>query len=142
MEYLELEFDPDSLEAFGQTHLGGRLGDKAGVARYSGLSLEPLTKWKRSIRNPLRKAWCRRYLTWLGPERLLSMGYDSRRLRSELDSIEVGWDGLAADSLAVTSTAARSALRRRTRPNAAPTIATGTNGQLSTSGAGVKGGVT
>ena len=50
MDYLELDFDPASLEAFSKTDLQGRLGDKAGVARYAGLSSEPLTKWKRSIR--------------------------------------------------------------------------------------------
>jgi hypothetical protein len=25
---------------------------------------------------PLRQAWCRRYLRWLGAERLALMGYD------------------------------------------------------------------
>ena len=144
MDYLELDFDPASLEAFSKTELQGRLGDKAGVARYAGLSAEPVTKWKRSISNPLRRAWCRRYLSWLGAERLKTMGYDASSLRSELDSIELGWDGLATDSVDVVSSALRGVVRRRARrpaPPAGPPASMSPNGQHSRMGAEHEGGV-
>ncbi len=73
--YLELPFDARVGEAFSQVKLQGRLGDYAGSKTYSTISAEPLDKWKKTLRNPLRKRWARRYLQWIGDERLALMGY-------------------------------------------------------------------
>ncbi|MGH2965771.1 MAG: sulfotransferase family protein [Solirubrobacterales bacterium] len=107
MDYLELDFEPASLETFGRTALAGRLGDKSGTARYSALSPEPLTKWTQTIRTPLRKAWCRRYLDWIGPDRLSVMGYKHAELQADLDATPVGFGGLANDSVRVAESFAR-----------------------------------
>ena len=114
MEFLGLGFDPASLGDFDRVSLNGRLGDKHGTARYSQLSAEPLTKWRQTINNPLRRAWCRRYLDWIGPQRLGMMGYDHARLRCELDATPVGPRRLAGDSMRAAESLARR-LREATR---------------------------
>ncbi len=116
MGFLDLDFDPASLDDFSRVTLSGRLGDKAGVARYSELSGEPLSKWKRTIHNPLRRAWCRRYLDWIGPERLRVMGYDHAQLQQDLAATTVGPAGLAGDSVRTAESVARRMLRTRWRP--------------------------
>jgi hypothetical protein len=120
MDFLGLGFDPDSLGDFDRVALNGRLGDKHGTARYSRLSAEPLGKWKQTIDNPLRRAWCRRYLDWIGPQRLEVMGYDHAELRRELDATPVGRRHLATDSMRAAESIARRSLRRRLTSNGHP----------------------
>jgi Sulfotransferase family len=86
MDQLGIEFDPDALDRFSEVTLKGRMGDPTGVKRYTTLSTEPARKWKGTLANPLRKAWCRRYLRFLGDERLAAMGYDGDELLRELDA--------------------------------------------------------
>jgi Sulfotransferase family len=86
MHYLEIDFEPDALTRFSQLELNGRMGDPTGVKRYSALSSEPHEKWKSTLANPLRKEWCRRYLRYLGQDRLAVMGYDGERIIRELNS--------------------------------------------------------
>lgn len=86
MEYLEIDFDADALHRFGEVALNGSMGDQTGVKRYAALSTEPTHKWKATLANPIRKAWCRRYLRFLGDERLRLMGYESEQIMRELDS--------------------------------------------------------
>ena len=85
-EYMGLSFDKELFVKFNSIELKG-LGDPVGAKQYKFISEEPLLKWKRSLSNPLRKAWCRRYLCWVGKERLKIIGYDLDNLLSELDSI-------------------------------------------------------
>ncbi len=95
--HLGLEFQPDALERFSKVSLGGRMGDPTGVERYAALSSEPNEKWKSVLANPLRVAWCRRYLRFLGDDRLAVMGYDGDRLRADLDALPVGTEALLGD---------------------------------------------
>ena len=62
------------------------MGDPTGRKRYSTLSSEPEEKWKATLANPIRKEWCRRYLRFLGTERLATMGYERERMERQLDS--------------------------------------------------------
>ncbi len=96
-EYLGIEFEPSALTDFASVELTGRMGDPTGRRRYSSLSAEPGEKWKGTLVNPLRRAWCRRYLRFLGDERLATMGYDRERLVSELDAQPPGFDDFAVD---------------------------------------------
>lgn len=75
------------------------MGDPTGVHRYQELSTEPLEKWKRTLGTPWRKRWCRAYLDWIGPERLVTMGYDPAELRRELDSLPSSPRHLASDAV-------------------------------------------
>jgi len=74
----------------------GELGDPTQSA-YSQISTEPLTKWKKTIRNPIRRAWMRRYLRWIGASRLETMGYDEAKLLSDLHDVSLSTEYLATD---------------------------------------------
>ncbi|GAX59187.1 sulfotransferase family protein [Candidatus Scalindua japonica] len=88
LNYLDLPFDPDLLSRFSDVQLRGRMGDPhVSHAVYQDVSTEPLDKWKNVLRNPFRKAWCRRYLRWIGAERLNVMGYNLDELLNTLNSI-------------------------------------------------------
>ena len=95
--YLELPFDPELLSRFNEVQLSGRMGDPTGVQQYQVLSKEPLEKWKGVLTNPIRKAWCRRYLRWIGSERLAIMGYDLQELLGALDSISLSMKFVGSD---------------------------------------------
>lgn len=86
-QYLGLDLDAGQLTAGITSKNFGRLGDPTGVERYGALSSEPLDKWREAISNPIRHAWCRQYLRWIGRDRLKIMGYDLHELLSELSAI-------------------------------------------------------
>ncbi len=96
-DYLDLPFDPQDLSSFNKIVLKGRYGDKHGVEKYKLISTEPLIKWKQTLNNPYRKFWCRRYLNWIGTNRLQTMGYDMDSLISELENIPTSYQNLAGD---------------------------------------------
>lgn len=98
MDYLELPFRPESLSHFAQVDLDGRMGDKHGSALYDTLSDEPLEKWRVTLANPLRKEAARRYLAWIGAERLAAMGYDAQLLSAELEAMPVTMRNTGADA--------------------------------------------
>jgi hypothetical protein len=97
MDYLGIEFQPETLHSFSDVKLHGRMGDPTGVKRYQALSAEPNQKWKGTLANPLRRAWCHRYLRFLGNDRLAVMGYDGDRLIEELDSQPMSMNSLIPD---------------------------------------------
>jgi len=84
--YLELPFDAKVLSRFVDVQLEGRIRDPT-MGQYQALSQAPLEKWKLVLANPIRKAWCRGYLRWIGKERLAVMGYDLDELLAELDAL-------------------------------------------------------
>ncbi len=84
--YCGFTFDPSALDRFADVALGGRMGDPPD-SRPTGLSQNSVEKWTRSLSSPVRKEWCRRYLRWLGPERLSTMGYDFDVLLPALNAL-------------------------------------------------------
>jgi len=84
LRYLELPSDATLLERFQDVRLAGRFGDQTGIKAYDTLSDEPLDKWRETMCNSFRRSWCRRYLHWLGRERLATMGYDLAELLDAL----------------------------------------------------------
>ncbi len=96
-EYLDLPFDRSSLELFGDVELGGRMGDWSGTRKYAKVSEESMEGWRRVLNNPVRKIWCRRYLRWIGRERLALMGYDLDDLLVELDSLPTSYQRSFSD---------------------------------------------
>lgn len=85
--YLGLDYDDNALadiKNLEKPQLIGRMGDK--TEDNDGMKpSEQMAKWELILRNPVRKAWCRRYLSWIGPERLATMGYDLDILQRSLD---------------------------------------------------------
>jgi hypothetical protein len=115
MDYLGIEFEADALRRFSEVKLDGRMGDQTGVRRYSTLSSEPEQKWKATLANPLRKAWCRRYLRFLGEDRLAAIGYDGGEIMHELDSQPTTIASLAADLGRLVVDVAKEPVRVRIR---------------------------
>lgn len=101
-EYLSVKLDTDLLERFPHVQFAGDMGDPTGAKGYGEVNVAPLEKWKTTINNPLRKAWCRRYLRWLGEERLKIMGYDFNELSRDLDSVGNSPRHLLTDSFKMT----------------------------------------
>jgi hypothetical protein len=114
-KYLNLEFDPRSLSQFTDVQLRGRGGDPTGVHLYSSLSTDPLTKWQETLNNPVRKAWCRRYLRWIGRERLELMGYDLDALLADVARVPTSTQRLGDDLLQVAEAFVKEPIRARAR---------------------------
>lgn len=85
--YLETYVPPDSLTQLGKVQLAGSMGDKTGTEKYSTISSESLGKWRETLASPMRKAWCFRYLRWIGEEDLRLMGYDFNEVVNQLESV-------------------------------------------------------
>ena len=98
MRYLGIPFEPQALERFREVPLNGRMGDRSSAA-YPALTAEPTAKWQRTLANPLRKEWGRRYLRWLGADRLAVMGYELEKLLGELDAAPRSSRGLGTDTV-------------------------------------------
>lgn len=115
MGYLGIEFKRSSLDRFSDIQLNGRMGDPTGVKRYAKLSDEPEQKWKQTLANPLRRAWCHRYLRFLGEDRLSVMGYDRRRMLEALDAQPGSSNELLSDIGRLVKDVAKEPIRVRTR---------------------------
>jgi hypothetical protein len=102
-DYLDLSWDASLLSQFNKVELRGRMrGDLFGTKQYRSISKEPLDKWKSILANPIRKTWCRRYLRWIGRERLSQMGYDFDTLRAELNAIPFNFRYVGSDAMRAT----------------------------------------
>jgi len=73
----------------------GRLGDR----RRSVVTPAPPGHWHGAFATPLRQRWARRYLRWIGHERVATMGYDLDALLAELASVPARSDGQVRDAL-------------------------------------------
>jgi hypothetical protein len=96
--YLGLNIDEARPNAQQDVQLTGRMGDQAGALAYDKLSREPLLKWTHTLASPLRKFWCRRYLRWIGRDRLQAMGYDFDVLLRELNEAPSSWRTVPSDA--------------------------------------------
>ena len=79
-----ITFQRQALERFAEVDLRGRKGDPAPVRRR--LDASRADDWRDTLAGPLRRAWCRRYLAWLGRDRLDVMGYSLDDLLNQLDN--------------------------------------------------------
>lgn len=119
-EFLGIEFDPASLERFSEVRLDGAMGDAVGTKAYSRLDAGPTEKWRKTISNPLRRAWARRYLEWIGEGRLETMGYDRGQLLAELAATEMSLSHIASDGRDALTSIARDSLKARFIRGGAP----------------------
>lgn len=100
--YLDIPFQQTMIEDFQSVELGGEMGDPTGVKNYDSISAQPLNKWRESLRNPLRKSWCRSYLSWLGKDRLASIGYDQQTLLHDLKNTKFSLKRIGGDMTRIT----------------------------------------
>ncbi len=96
--HLGLQIDDAQPENQQDVRLTGRMGDHAGAQAYRELSCEPRLKWRRTLASPLRKLWCRRYLRWIGRERLTAMGFDLDSLLRDLHRAPTSWRTVPSDA--------------------------------------------
>jgi len=95
--FLDLPHDPGAAERFASVELEGRMGDRTGRVRYSTITTESIDRWQETMRNPLRKRWCRTYLEYVGDERLRAMGYDPDALRRQVAGMRSSGAQLGSD---------------------------------------------
>lgn len=96
---LGLSWEPQILRHFTNVSVEGGVGDSTGVKAYGHISSEPLSKWQRELTTPVRQTWARRYLHWVGAERLAVMGYDMQELLQDLERVPWSYSKLPADLL-------------------------------------------
>ena len=95
--HLGLEYVDSMAARFSNVRLTGRMGDQAGSRKYSALSPESRDKWQEALASPVRKMWCRRYLRWIGRERLKLMGYELDALLRDLETTPVSLRTVPSD---------------------------------------------
>jgi len=111
--FLEVHFEEVALEAFAGIDFKGEMGDQKGTQQYQSISQTPVDKWKSVLNNPLRKAWARRYLKWIGEDRLRTMGYDKNEFLDVLRESPSSFDYLLDDLCSLTKGAFRPVIERR-----------------------------
>jgi hypothetical protein len=83
--HLDLDLDPGrATREFGAFPVSERLGDRWGAARFDQVSAAPLDEWPSHYDTSVRRLWARRYLDWLGDDRLAVMGYDRADLLDQI----------------------------------------------------------
>lgn len=109
---LGLPVEQGLARSFAAVELRGSMGDHRGRRAYSDVSREPLSKWQKTLANPFRRAWARRYLDWIGPERLTMQGYDYADLRAQLDALPLRLQHTGGDVARVAYRVGRRSLGR------------------------------
>lgn len=97
LDSLGLEWEDGVLTSFADVSVKGPVGDPTGIRDYQGLSREPLDKWREQLDSPVRQIWMKRYLRWLGHERLELMGYSLDDLLGQLNEAPTSNTRLVTD---------------------------------------------
>ena len=61
------------------------------------MSTAPAEEWRSAFKSPLRKFWARRYVEFLGRERLKQMGYSADELLASMSTAGTSFAQLASD---------------------------------------------
>jgi hypothetical protein len=85
-DFLNIGFDTKFLTNVADIKLAGKLGDPSRFSPEANGIYSPNYKWKKVFANPLRKRWIKRYLNWIGNERISRMGYRWGDLLEEINS--------------------------------------------------------
>jgi hypothetical protein len=97
-EFLDIPYLATMVDGFGSVQLKGKYGDKSTL---KAVSEAPLHKWSRTLSaNPWRRFQAKRYLRWVGKERLGILGYEYEAIYRDLMSEPVEFRSLASDILA------------------------------------------
>jgi hypothetical protein len=111
LAYIGLSYDSSVFERFADVPLVGRKGDPVADEQQRSLDPRRAESWTAVLANPVRWAWCHRYLRWLGPERLSEMGYQLDELQAALDATPRSWQGAADDARRLTASLVRDAVK-------------------------------
>jgi len=95
MDYLELEYTANSVDEL--KNAKKMWGDRTGQYKYDHISQASKDKWKSVLSNPFRKTWAMNYLSWIGQDRLTTMGYDINILKSEIENQQTNLNHAMSD---------------------------------------------
>lgn len=101
LNYIGVKETPARLKELYEVKIRGTMGDDSMMRNSPIISREMTEKWKMSLGNPVRRRWCRRYLKWLGAERLALMGYEQNVLLEELDRLPFTLEFALSDTLRI-----------------------------------------
>jgi hypothetical protein len=93
--FLGVDENAVSAHEFDRVTLRGRMGDRAA---YRAIASEPLEKWRQTMGTPIRRRWCRSYLSWLGRGRVTAMGYDYDALSDAVQRLDRRLRSTASDA--------------------------------------------
>ena len=99
MEYLDLEYEHNIIDKFedAKTIDAPGRGDPTGQYLYRSVSNKSAETWKKTMSNPYRRSWGKKYLNWIGKERLNVMGYDLDEIMAEAQDSPVRFQYLLSD---------------------------------------------
>ena len=86
-EYLELDYDPNLRQNFGDVSFDGRMGDKSAKQDLEKISIASSQDWQHSLNSAFRKNWSIRYLKRLDADALATIGYSKDELLAELTGL-------------------------------------------------------
>ncbi len=117
--YLDLAPIADASRHFHNIRLTGRMGDKKGENVFSGVSTSSRDRWVECFATLPRRVWARRYLRWIGSERLALAGYDQDEILAKLTTRPLVWRQTTSDLVRMCNglrrVACESALFRKKR---------------------------
>jgi hypothetical protein len=101
-DHLGLDAAAATVGDFGDVELRGRIQDpNVGSEGFKTVRTDRVAQWRTVLANPVRQAWCRRYLRWLGRDRLAVMGYDLDELLADLASVPASSRFIVSDAVKV-----------------------------------------
>lgn len=101
-DHLGLDTTAAAIGEFGDVELRGRVQDpNVGTEGFKTVRTDRVAHWRTVLANPVRQAWCRRYLRWLGRDRLAVMGYELDDLLADLASVPLSSRFVASDAVKI-----------------------------------------
>lgn len=83
-EFLDLDRDDEVNTNYKNIQLKGEFGDPLRDKKYQSVTNASLSTWEEFFSTPLRYFWAKKYLDWIGQDRLARMGYDLSEIESRL----------------------------------------------------------
>lgn len=87
LKYLNLEFNSSQYEFFNNKNLNGKMGDKTGIKKYSGIDTGSLQQWEQTFNTKFRVWFAAKYIKKIGASVLKDMGYSHENILSELKNV-------------------------------------------------------
>ncbi|NIZ63084.1 hypothetical protein DL239_19130 [Sedimentitalea sp. CY04] len=93
-----LDLDPAALKKAGESKvLDGQMGDPKRHGDSREIRAAGNGDWRKKPLNPLRRRWLRRYLDWIGAERMSLMGYELAGWKKDLAATPTTFQHLPSD---------------------------------------------
>lgn len=86
-DFLDIDFNSNMITNFYNKPLKGRMVEKSGSKQYgNSIGTDSLNNWKKAFNTPLRRWWAKRYLNWIGSDKLRMIGYSHHELYKKIGS--------------------------------------------------------